>query len=463
MNTERDIKLIQEERCKNFSDFFNNKMPKQVPLTMSLSNHLVAEYGGLNYFDFQYDYAKLREPALDLSKKVYSDGSICFPVQLNNTRTPSFYQLLGSQSFVMGKNGYVQHPEVSGMEDTEYKELIKDPLTFIIEKVLPRQYKKLNFDRPAEALARFTMAQKSLDEDILSSLPWFTELIETNGYYPGAPLGSMGFCEAPFDYIADQLRGFSGMSMDIRRHKSEIKEAVEALLPLMFHWGLPEAPHPEGSVLMPLHMPTFMREKDFADLWFPTFKTMLEQMAAKGVRAMAFCEDDWTRYIDYLQELPAGTHLMFEYGDEKAIKDKLGNKFIIQGLYPLSLIKQGTKQQCIDKAKELLDIMMPGGGYVFGFDKAPLTLGDVNLENLIAVSDFVHEYGKYDNPGEPFGMPLNSEGFVYSEDIIKPIKNKYLFDWEDFKKKNPLVPDVARERFEKHNKQFFVTIMNLLA
>lgn len=456
-------KTLQAERCKIFSDFYNNIIPTNVPLTMNLPYHLIAEYGGLDPFNFQYDYAKLREPVMELAKKVYSDGCICFPVGVTTARPPALYQLLGSQSFVMGKNGFVQHPEVSGMKDTEYQALIENPFDFLVETVMPRQYTNLDFSNPIKAMAHFTMAHKALDEDVFSALPWYGDLIEANDYYPGAPLGSMSFCEAPFDFIADQLRGFSGMSMDIRRHKAEIKEAVQAVLPLMFHWGLPAMPHAEGCIITPLHMPTFMREKDFAELWFPTYKTMLEQFAARGARVMAFCEDDWTRYLDYLQELPAGTHLMFEYGDPKSIKDKLGDKFMLHGLYPVSLIKQGTKQECIDKAKELLDIMMPGGGYIFGFDKDPLTLGDVNLENLIAVSEFVHEYGTYSNAGEPFGKALNSEEFIFSEEIIPSVKSKYLLNITEFKTQNPLVPDSAGLRLEQYSKTFFDMVMNLLA
>lgn len=177
---------------------------------------------------------------------------------------------------------------------------------------------------------------------------------------------------------------------------------------------------------------------------------------------MVFCENDWTRYLDYLNDLPAGTLFMFEYGDPKQIKDKLGYKFLIQGLYPISLIKQGTKQECLDKAKELLDIMMPGGGYLFGFDKNPLTLGDINMENYIAVAEFVHEYATYDNPGEDFGMPLNSEGFVFSKEIMKPLQSRYLLTWDDFKKENPLAPEIAKKRIEKYNHYFFDKIMNLL-
>ncbi|MDO4287572.1 MAG: uroporphyrinogen decarboxylase family protein [Eubacterium sp.] len=459
MNTQQ----LQEARCKDFNDFYNNKLPKHVPLSMILPFHLIAQYGEQNLFDFQYDYSKLREPVLELADKIYTDGCISFPVTQNNARPPMMYQLLGSQSFVMGKNGYVQHPEVSGMHEDEYGELIADPFTFLMDKVIPRQYKNLDFkNEPVKAMRSFITAMWSLDDDMMSSMPWFMELIEKKGYYPGAPLGSATFTLAPFDFIADQLRSFSGISMDIRRHRSELKEAAEAVMPLMFYWGLPENPHPEGFVLNPLHMPTFMREKDFAELWFPTYKTMLEQFAAKNARTMVFCENDWMRYLDYLQELPAGTLLMFEYGDPKAIKDKLGDKFLIQGLYPISLIRQGTKQECIDKAKEILDTMMPGGGYIFGFDKNPLTLGDINLENYIAVAEFVHEYGVYDNPGEAFGTPLNSEGFVFDENIMKPLHTKYLLNWEGFKSENPLAPDIAKPRIEKYSARFFDKIMNLL-
>lgn len=462
MKGEKNIQEIQKERCTVFNDFYTNKIPARMPLSINLPFHLIAEYGGQNPFDFQYNYSLLREPVLELSEKVYSDACICYPVNTITARTPAPYQLFSSQSFVMGKNGFMQHPEVSGMEDTEYSELIDAPFNFFIEKVIPRQYKGLDFSDPFNAVSRYTMAQKAMEEDTFAAMPWYFELIEKNGYYPGPPLGSFGGCEAPFDFIADQLRGFSGMSMDIRRHKSEIKEAVQAVLPLMFQWGLPPVPHPEGGINTPLHMPTFMREKDFADLWFPTYKTLLEQFASQGARVTAVCEDNWMRYLDYLQELPAGTQLVFEYGDPQAIKDKLGNKFLLSGLYPISLIKQGTKQQCLDKAKELLDIMLPGGGYTFGFDKNPLTLGDVNMENLIAVADFVHEYSTYDNPGEAFGTPLNSEGFTLDPAMLKPIQSKYLFDWESFKRENPLAPDSARNRLEENSKAFFSSIMNLL-
>ncbi|MFZ7131810.1 MAG: hypothetical protein ACOWWR_05580 [Eubacteriales bacterium] len=457
----QEIKKLQEERSKLHNDFFNNKLPKRMFVNLMISNYITAEYGDVDVFEFQYDYSMLAEPAKKICNMIYSDSPPVAPIHMNFSRPPSFYQLLGSQSFVMGDKGFVQHPDVVGMEESEYEELIRDPYAFLLEKVIPRQFKELDPSNPVNAINKMQMAKMALQNDTACSIPWFMEIMDEHGYYPGGPMGSGGFTEAPYDFIADQLRSFSGISIDIRRYKSQLKEACEAVLPLMFRLGLPSNPHPEGSVMTPLHMPTFMREKDFMEVWMPTYKKLYEQYAALGIRGGAFCEDDWMRYLDNLMELPAGMILMFEYGDPRKIKDKLGKKFIIRCLYPVSLLKRGTKQECIDKTKELLDIMMPGGGYIFGFDKNPLTLSDVNLENLAAIAETIRDYGVYDNPGEAFGTPVNNENFKFDESVAN-FTSKYKFNWDEFKKKYPHTPDIAKANFEKFDKTIFDLYLNML-
>lgn len=457
-----EMKVLQDERKKMYHDVYNNIIPKRVPVGVSLSPHLVATWGGLDPIETSFDYSKLKPAAMALAKKFKVDKSPVTPVNLNLTRPPMIYQVLESQSFVMGKSGFVQHPEVTGMAVEDYDYLIEDPYACLLERVMPKQYKAIDPKDPWKMMNAMLRAKDVLSKDTLNSLPMYGSLVEENGYYPGAPSGSMGFAEAPYDFIGDQLRGFSGISMDIRRDKKRLKAACEAVLPLIFYWGLPKNPHAEGSTFTPLHMPTFMREKDFEDIWLPTYVKMTQQWAACGVRTKAFCEDNWMRYLDHLLELPGGTELWFEYGDPKIIKEKLGKKFILTGLYPMSLLKTGTKQEVIDKAKELLDIMMPGGGYVFGLDKNPLTLGDINIENYFALTEFLTDYGVYDKPGESYGTPLNSEGFKFSEEIIKPIESKYLFDWEGFKEKYPLTTDNAKSRTENLDHDLFSFYMDLL-
>ncbi|MFR1301020.1 uroporphyrinogen decarboxylase family protein [Eubacterium callanderi] len=171
--------------------------------------------------------------------------------------------------------------------------------------------------------------------------------------------------------------------------------ACEALLPVCLKAGVNPASSRYNRTFIPLHMAPYMREKDFLKFYWPTFKAYVEGLNAAGAGANLFVEEDWSRYLDYLNELPENTLMVFEYGDPKEIKAKVGSRHIVSGLYPIGLLKSGTEQACIDKAKELIDIFAPDGGYIFGFDKAILRLNDINPANLKAVFNFVHEYGIY--------------------------------------------------------------------
>ncbi|MFZ7120520.1 MAG: hypothetical protein ACOWWH_06185 [Eubacteriaceae bacterium] len=65
------------------------------------------------------------------------------------------YTPLKSQSFVMGSNGTMQHPEVTGMLVEEYDYLIESPYDCLLEKVIPRQNKALDFSDPVNAMISF--------------------------------------------------------------------------------------------------------------------------------------------------------------------------------------------------------------------------------------------------------------------------------------------------------------------
>ncbi|WKY48146.1 uroporphyrinogen decarboxylase family protein [Eubacteriaceae bacterium ES3] len=458
-----DVLALQQERGQLYSDFYSNIIPQRMPVGISFGQHIVAEYGEQNLFDFQFDYSLMADPARKLCEKVYSDSCPIAPANFLLSRTPSMYQLFGSQSFVMGNGGFVQHPEVVGMQDNEYDLLIEKGFDFLVETVIPRQHKNLDPANPILMATSIQMGKMAMQNDEAAFLPTFFELIQTHGYYMGSPLGSFNFTEAPMDFIADQLRSFSGISMDVRRHRTQLKEAADVMMPLLFHWGMPANVHPEGSVFIPLHMPTFMREKDFTEIYMPSYKKMLQQFAAAGARPNMFCEHDWSRYLDILlSEIPAGSQLAFEYGDPQTIKDKLGKKFILTGLFPSSALKTDTPEQIVDRAKAFLDIMLPGGGYIFGFDKNPLTLKEVNIETLAALAETMRDYGTFENVGQSFGTTLNSEGFKPDENLVPKPKSQYLFDWASFKAKYPLTTNFAKVNFERFSNETFDFYMNLL-
>lgn len=450
-----DVKKLQEERIKIFHDVDNSIIPKRVPVNVNLPLEVVAQYGNLDLVETQWDPQKIAEPAEKLCGELYSD--VC-PFG-GSLRLPSFYTPLKSQSFIMGSNGLFQHPEVVGMLPEEYEELIKNPYNCIMEKILPRHYKALDPKDPVNAMLAFTKGLLGWSGDLAVTGAIGGQLSEKYGYNPQG-LFSGGFTEAPFDFLSDQLRSFKGISMDIRRCPEKVGEACEALYPLIKKMGMPRELNAHCRTFMPLHMPTFMREKDFAKFWWPTFKRLLDDYAAMGIRGILFCEDNWMRYLDYLLELPDNTILMFEYGDPKEIKEKLGHKHIITGLYPFSYMKTHTKQESVDLAKKYIDTLAPGGKYIFGFDKNPLVFKDVNMENLCAVAETVRDYGVYSNPGEQVGTLFNKGDYKNSETSL--IQSQYYKSWPEYKTENPGVSDFGAPKLQGLEEMLYGFIMFLL-
>lgn len=376
----------KQERIENIRKVVALETPDYVPIEHVVTPELAIEYAGYPMFKGLWD-TSLAIDAMGKAIPAY-DGDFIRSIFY---RSPRYYSALEAKSFVQSKDGYVQHPEVHAMEDTEYAALIADPAAFLAGTCLPRLYQV--FDKPepyrSMALARGMMTFNRTFGPFNAAVG---QILTDNSL----PLITSASAEAPFDFLADLLRSFTGISKDIRRHKSEVKEACEALLPLMIQKACVAPPVAHQMVFMPLHMPPYLSEKVFGELWWPTFKQMVETLVEKGHYLYIFFEGDWTRYYDYLEELPAGRILgRFEYADPRVIKDRLGKIMSVTGFFPVTIIAQGTKEACLDKTKELMDILAPGGGYAFGFDKITTSVRDINMENITAVNAYVREHGKY--------------------------------------------------------------------
>lgn len=449
-----DVKSLQQERTKLFNDVSDSIIPKRVPVSIFLANEPTAQFSGIDLVEAQWNPAILEDAADKVCQTLYSDSCPFMP----SMRAPALYTSLKAKSFVMGSNGFMQHPEVIGMLQEEYDFLIEKPYDCLLEKVIPRLYGALDLSDPINAMLSFTKGVLGKNDSMMAGGAIMMRLIEKYGYREMGING--GTAEAPYDFLADQLRSFSGISMDIRRIPEKVAEACEALYPIVKKMGTPMVIDNYSSVMYPLHMPTFMREKDFEKYWWPSFKKLCDDHASTGVKTGVFCEDDWTRYLDYLEDLPSNTHLTFEYGDPKIIKEKLGNKHIISGLYPLDYIKNRTKQECIDLTKEYIDILAPGGKYIFSLDKIPLVIDDINMENLCAVTETVRDYGVYSNAGEQVGTVFRKED--YKAIPSRTIDSKYYKTWDQYKSENPEVSDFGAQKIQGFEEMLFSFVANLL-
>lgn len=201
------------------------------------------------------------------------------------------------------------------------------------------------------------------------------------------------------DIVLDYLRDFVGISKDIRRCPDKLLQACYELYSYVLEMFDDTCAPPDGKALFsPLHLPTYLRPKDFEKLYFPFMKKYIEELGVKrGYSIYFFMENQWMPYLDILCDLPDNAKFvgLFEKGDLPEIKHKLRNKVIMMGGMPLSVLARGTKQEVIDKAKECLDTLAYDGGYIFSTDKVLMSYGDAKPENLIAACEYVHEHGKY--------------------------------------------------------------------
>ncbi|MCR3923108.1 MAG: uroporphyrinogen decarboxylase, partial [Firmicutes bacterium] len=411
--------------------------------------------------------ADAMEVLWDMSKaeKIFDkvNGDFLSDTAVGGTRRyPSFYQILGSRPFVMSSNGTMQHPNVHGMNPSDYDDFIASPYDTIIDKILPRLYTELDTDASTKAMV-LTKAMRA-QSDEMSTLGMIGAKMQAKYGFASIP-GSL--TTAPFDFMADFFRSFTGIAADLRRCPDKVIAACEAITPILIKKGKLPFTSKIGATNIPLHMAPYMRTADFEKFYWPSLKKQVEILTEMGSNVSLFVEHDFMRYLDYLSDLPENTILRFEYGDPKVVKEKLGSKHIISGFYPLMLLHTGTKEQCIDKAKELMDILAPGGRYWFNTDKGAMDMHGNIAENLKAVLEFASDYGKYDHPDDPYDLstdPTPKADKIVSK-INDSINSKYYQTWNEYKANHPELggrPEhVIAPKIEKYEDSLFNFIINL--
>lgn len=119
-----DVIALQQERTKLFYDVHNSIIPKRVPINIGVSTEIIAEFDGVNLMEAQWNTTVIEEAADKICKTVFTDAC----PYMGTNRAPALYTPLKSQSFVMGSNGTMQHPEVTGMLVEEYDYLNRESI-----------------------------------------------------------------------------------------------------------------------------------------------------------------------------------------------------------------------------------------------------------------------------------------------------------------------------------------------
>jgi len=202
--------------------------------------------------------------------------------------------------------------------------------------------------------------------------------------------------KAPFDIVADTLRGTRAVMLDLRRRPALLIEAIERLTPLAIRQGVDGATRTGNPlVFMPLHKGAdgFMSDEQFRTFYWPTLRAVVLGLVEEGCIPFLFCEGGYDTRLEYLAELPAGTTFcLFDRTDMVRAKEILGGRVCIGGNVPASLILTGTADDVRGYCKDLIDKVAPGGGYVMAFGTA---MDEGKPDTVHEMVRFTKEYGVY--------------------------------------------------------------------
>lgn len=296
----------------------------------------------------------------------------------------------------------------------EYDHLIDDPSDFFFRKYLPRTFGALKafelfepfghhlglpnrFLGPA-SLPEVQKAFQAIIDYGKEAVEWSKPMMKfaAEGLAAGYPTFMGGFTGAPFDILADTLRGTKGIVMDMYRQPEKVHAAMERLVPLMINAGVQASSGSRGvMVFFALHKgdDAFMSDKQYETFYWPTFRKVIMGIIEAGMVPYLFAEGSYNNRLKTIKDLPKGKVIWyFDRTDMFKAKEVLGDRACIAGNVPTSLLRNGTKEQVKEYCRKLIEVCGKGGGFILAGGAA---LDKGKVENLKAMWEAANEYGVY--------------------------------------------------------------------
>ena len=412
-----EAERLYKERITRIKDAIQlKKFPDRVPVIPNIG-FFPAFYAGITPQEAMYDYDKLhmawKKYVLDFQPDAHIGCFVPGPGRVFGILDYKLYAWPGH-----GASPYHTYQCLEGeyMKADEYDALILDPTGFFEKTYLPRIFHTLE---PLKMLAPlpniielpFTggnlvpygipevqTAIKALMEAGSEALKWVEVLVAYDKQMAaiGFPNFFGGAAKAPFDYIADTLRGTRGMMVDIYRQPDKIIEALDVITPFMIAMGVSMAKmNGNPIVFIPLHKGAdgFMSDEQYKKFYWPTFRKFLIGLIDEGCIPFSYVEGGYNSRLEVIKDLPKGKAVWsFDLTDMNKAKEILGDTACIGGNMPITVLNLGTPAEVRDYAKKLIDTAGRDGGYIMN---SGAVVDEAKPENVKAMIDFTKEYGVY--------------------------------------------------------------------
>lgn len=395
-----DMEKRYRESLERYCIAMRNGKPDRVPVR-PFAAEVTAVYAGMSCQDVTQDYNLAFEAVLKCCRDFDWDATPANMVYVWSGFVQSaaikYYAMPGVQIPSSTAFQYIEPPENdANMREDEYEELIADPTGFLANRWLPRvthTVKGPGEPNTFENNVTLLSGMASLKNYFTAYGPQLQRMREETG----TASAICGILKAPFDILADKLRGYKALCMDMFTRPDKIEAACEALAPhLLYMAKRTSDPEKKLPVTVWLHRGCvpFVSPTQFERFFWPTLKYIIEELWKDGIQTLFYAEGEWNPNLKHIKQLPEKSIIYHvDKGDIFEVHRELGEKFCISGGVPNDLLAFGTPDDVSECVRKIIKEVARDGGYIC--DASAIMQDDTKIENLRAMGEAARKYGEY--------------------------------------------------------------------
>lgn len=403
------------ERAARMIKAIKMEIPDRVPVHLT-SGGIIAYNAGFTLKDVIYDYSKIM-PAWQKWLEDYDQDT---------NDTPGFfparvYEILDNKSMKWPGGGLPDTASLQNFVETDYMKadeydlFINEPFDFGVRYFTPRTWGAFEPLSHIPPLSSYQGLPQQLM--MMCQNPAFRKLFKAiqeasdeNAKYQavirecarvslesGFPSFVGGMAQAPYDVIADSLRGTRGVTMDIYRQPEKLLETLEAIVDRFVKSSVQMTNKALSPiVLIPMHKGDicFMSIRQFEKFYWPTFRKLLLGLVNEGCVPWMVIDGEYDEArMKIIGDLPRSSVVWnMEKTDMFKAKKILGDSACITGNVTATQLYTYSPQDVKDYCRRLIEVCGEGGGYILSLGSGPDKCDPACLK---AIVDSAKEYGVY--------------------------------------------------------------------
>ncbi|MBM4018222.1 MAG: hypothetical protein FJ288_07815 [Planctomycetes bacterium] len=395
-----DKEQLYQQRLKRYVTAMRKGKPDRVPIRPFVAE-FIATYAGYTCQEVTHDYQKAFEATCRCAADFDWDATVPNMVYVWTGLTEAlglkYYGVPGIEIGPQTGFQYKEPPEDRAfMKPEEYDALIADPTGFLWNVWLPR----VSGDVRAPGEPATFRGNVALAKGGMAMMQYFTAFgpqVERLRRECGTVSAIAGILKAPLDILADKLRGYIGLVMDLVERPKKVQAACEALMPHLL-WVALSGADPAGNLPVSWWMHRgcvpFVSPGHFENIYWPTMKPILAELWRRGHQVLFYAEGKWAPHLERFAELPEASIIYHcDRDDIFEVHRALGRKFCISGGIPNGLLAFGSPREVRECCRKVIDGVARDGGYIM--DASAIVQNDAKVENVRAMTEFTREYGTY--------------------------------------------------------------------